>query len=51
MQTCKAKDGDVYSTLASTKLTVVKDSPAHKGRKLQQVRLNRQPNELMSTYT
>ena len=37
MQTCKAKDGDTYSTLAGTKLTVVKDSAAHNGRKLRQV--------------
>lgn len=37
MQTCKAKDGDIYSTLAGTKLTAVKDSAARKGRKLQQV--------------
>jgi hypothetical protein len=39
MQTCKAKDGDVYSTLAGTKLTVVKEPAAHNGRKLQQVGL------------
>jgi hypothetical protein len=37
VKTCKAKDGDVYSTLAGTKLTVVKEAAAHNGRKLQQV--------------
>jgi hypothetical protein len=37
VQTCRAKDGDAYSTLAGTKLTVVKEAAAHKGRKLQQV--------------
>jgi hypothetical protein len=37
VKTCKAKDGDVYSTLAGTKLTVRRDAAANKGRKLQQV--------------
>lgn len=37
VKTCKAKAGDTYTTLAGTKLTVVIDASAHKGRKLQQV--------------